>query len=280
MRRWNLIIDVAKCEDCNNCSLACKDEHVGNDWPGYAVAQPLHGHRWINTMRKERGTWPTIDVTYRPTPCMHCDDAPCIRAAKGGAVSKRADGVVLIDPQKAVGQRALVDACPYGAIYWNEERNVPQKCTLCAHLLDDGWDKPRCAQSCPTGALTAVRIEDDQMVARAEAEGLEVLHPERGTRPRVYYRNLHLFNRVFVAGSVSYEQDGVVECAEGATVSLWRDGVTLATATTDCFGDFRFDGLESERGAYRVVAALEDCEKAVSVEVTGESVCLGNLILS
>ena len=103
MRSWNLIIDVAKCEDCNNCSLACKDEHVGNDWPGYAAAQPLHGHRWMNTMRKERGTWPTIDVAYRPTPCMHCDDAPCLRAAAGGAVYKRADGIVLIDPQKASG---------------------------------------------------------------------------------------------------------------------------------------------------------------------------------
>jgi Fe-S-cluster-containing dehydrogenase component len=201
MRRWNLIIDVGKCEDCNNCSLACKDEHVGNDWPGYTLAQPLHGHRWMNTMRRERGTWPTIDVAYRPTPCMHCDDAPCIRAAEGGAVRKREDGVVLIDPQKAVGQTALVEACPYGAIYWNEERDVPQKCTLCAHLLDDGWDKPRCAQSCPTGALTAVCAEDEQMAARAAGEGLEVLHPERCTRPRVYYRNLHLFSRVRTSGA-------------------------------------------------------------------------------
>jgi Fe-S-cluster-containing dehydrogenase component len=279
MRRWNLIIDLAKCEDCNNCFLACKDEHVANDWPGYAAAQPLHGQRWINIMRKERGTCPTIDVTYRPTPCMHCDDAPCIRAATGGAAYKRADGVVLIDPQKAAGQRALVDACPYGAIYWNEEKNLPQKCTLCAHLLDEGWQKPRCAQSCPTGALTAVRAEDEEIAARVLAEGLRVLQPERGTRPRVYYKNLYLFDSAFVAGSVSHKKDGLVECVEGAQVSLRRAGAAPAETLTDCFGDFRFDGLACDGPAYALVVSFAGCEKAVDVEVKGESVCLGELAL-
>ena len=55
MKKWNMIIDVAECEDCNNCFLACKDEHVENDFPKYSAAQPKHGHRWINIMRKERG---------------------------------------------------------------------------------------------------------------------------------------------------------------------------------------------------------------------------------
>ena len=101
MKKWNLIIDVEKCEDCNNCFLACKDEHVDNDWPGYSLPQPLHGHRWMNIMRKERGQFPMIDVAYLPIPCMHCDRAPCIEAAKGGAVYKRDDGIVIIDPEKA-----------------------------------------------------------------------------------------------------------------------------------------------------------------------------------
>ncbi len=100
---WQLIIDVEKCEDCNNCFLACKDEHVDNEWPGYSLPQPLHGHRWMNIMRKERGQFPMIDVAYLPIPCMHCDRAPCIEAAKGGAVYKRDDGIVIIDPEKARG---------------------------------------------------------------------------------------------------------------------------------------------------------------------------------
>ena len=35
MKSWHVIIDVANCEDCNNCLLACKDEHLDNAWPGY-----------------------------------------------------------------------------------------------------------------------------------------------------------------------------------------------------------------------------------------------------
>ena len=38
MKKWNLIIDVALCEGCHNCSLAAKDEHVGNDFPGYSAS--------------------------------------------------------------------------------------------------------------------------------------------------------------------------------------------------------------------------------------------------
>ena len=105
MDKWNLIIDVEKCEDCNNCFLACKDEHVDNDWPGYAVSQPLHGQLWMNIMRKERGQYPLIDVAYLPVPCMHCDNAPCIKAARDGAVYKRDDGIVIIDPIKAMDQK-------------------------------------------------------------------------------------------------------------------------------------------------------------------------------
>ncbi len=44
MKKWHMVIDVAKCHDCNNCFLACKDEYVDNDWPGYSVSQPKQGH--------------------------------------------------------------------------------------------------------------------------------------------------------------------------------------------------------------------------------------------
>ena len=64
-----------------------------------------------------------IDIAYVPTMCNHCDDAPCV-AKGGGAVKKRDDGIVLIDPEKAKGRKDLVDACPYGHIWWNEEHAV------------------------------------------------------------------------------------------------------------------------------------------------------------
>ena len=55
MKKWNLIIDLERCNGCFNCFISCKDEHVGNSHPGYAAPQPLHGHRWIDIRTHERG---------------------------------------------------------------------------------------------------------------------------------------------------------------------------------------------------------------------------------
>ena len=79
MKKWNMIIDIAKCHDCNNCFLACKDEFVDNDWPSYSLAQPTAGQRWMNIHRQERGQYPKVDVSFLPLPCMHCDNAPASR---------------------------------------------------------------------------------------------------------------------------------------------------------------------------------------------------------
>ena len=270
MKKWHLVIDVEKCVDCNNCFLACKDEHVENDWPAYTRPQPRHGHRWINIMRTERGQYPLVDVAYRPTTCMHCDDAPCIRAGKG-SVTKRPDGIVIIDPVKAAGQQELVKACPYQAIWWNQEQAAPQKCTLCAHLLDQGWKKPRCVQACPTGALRAEFVEDAEMSRICQAEKLEVLQPEANTntQPGVYYKNLYRFNKCFIGGSVAMKREDVVDCAEGASVTLLKGQEKLAEAVTDNFGDFKFDGLTANSGNYTVQVQLPGFPEAeVAVELT------------
>lgn len=280
MERRRLIIDVEKCEDCNNCFLACKDEHVDNDWPGYTEPQPAHGQRWIDILRTERGRYPLIDVAYRPTPCMHCDDAPCARYA-GSAVRKREDGIVLIDPEAARGDRGLVDSCPYGAIWWNDERQVAQKCTLCAHLLDEGHPEPRCVQACPTGALQLVTVSDDRMQELCRTEELEWLHPQLETRPLVYYKNLHRFHSCFVAGSVSYRDpgSGQVDCAKGARVTLLKEGEVVAETVCDPFGDFKFDRLEPESGDYAVRVSLEGFEEQSHKLVLGKSQSLVDILL-
>lgn len=274
MKKWHLIIDVEKCEDCNNCFLACKDEHVGNDWPGYTLAQPLHGQRWINIMRKERGQYPLIDVAYRPTPCMQCNDAPCIKASKG-AITKRPDGIVLIDPQKAKGHKTLAKACPYGAIWWNEEQDVPQKCTLCAHLLDDGWKQPRCVQACPTGALRIESSVDDLFTQIVGVEELTVLYPEFNTSPNVYYKNLYRFDKGFIAGSVELEINGLVDCAVGVRVTLSQGNEPITQVETDSFGDFKFDHLAENSGKYEIKLDLTGYEKIVLEVDLGASVNIG-----
>jgi ferredoxin len=166
-----------------------------------------------------------------------------MEAAPEGAIYKRPDGLVIIDPERAAGHPEIVDSCPYGAIHWNEEAKVAQKCTGCAHLMEEGWTQTRCTQSCPTGALKLVLADEAEMSLMVDAEALEIYKPELGTSPRVYYKNLHRWNKVFVAGSAYFAQSG--DCAGGCEVTVARDGAVVATTVTNNFGDFLVDVLEA-----------------------------------
>ena len=280
MKKWNMIIDVAECTNCHLCTLATMDEYVGNDWPGYSAAMPKHGHKWINILQKERGQLPMIDLAFVPTMCNHCDDAPCIKAAPEGTIRKRDDGIVLIDPDKAKGQKKLVEACPYGHIWWNEELGLPQHWTFDAHLIDQGWRQTRGQQSCPTGAMRAILVEDSEMESMARDEGLETLRSELGTRPRVYYRNLWRYSKCFIGGSVSAEANGVVDCLECAKVRLSKNGTCVAEVVTDNFGDFKFDRLDESSGAYLIEMKSRSHPKRTLEATLGQSINLGEIRLS
>jgi NAD-dependent dihydropyrimidine dehydrogenase PreA subunit len=212
--------------------------------------------------------------------CNHCDDAPCMKAARDGAVRKRDDGIVIIDPEKAKGQKQIVEACPYGAISWNEEKQLPQAWIFDAHLLDTGWTKTRAEQACPTSVFRSVKVEDSEMERIRAEEGLEVLKPELGTRPRVYYKNLHLVTRCFVGGSVVMDVNGVEECAEGAEVVLKKDGRELGRATTDTFGEWKIDRLEPGSGHYELEASGQAGRLSMQFELGDDSQYLGVMKLA
>lgn len=275
MSKWNMIVDVEKCHNCANCFLVTKDEHVDNDFPGYAAPQPLHGHRWVDIRRHERGHYPVVDANFMPVMCNHCDDAPCLKAGPAGAVYKRSDGIVIIDPVKARGRKEIVDSCPYGAIFWNEELKLPQKWIFDAHLLDAGWTRTRIEQSCATGALRSLKVEDQEMQSIAGREGLEVLKPELKTRPRVYYRNLHLMTKCFVGGTLITKAGGREECLAGVKVTLTKDGAVVGEAVSDVFGEFKIDKLEPGSGKHTLTLEAAGGKRASRDVVLGESQYLG-----
>ena len=280
-KKWNMIVDVERCDNCRICFLATKDEHIGNDFPGYAAAQPAQGHNWMEIERKERGTYPIVDANFMPVMCNHCDDAPCMKAAKDGAVKKRDDGIVIIDPVKAKGQKAIADACPYGAVSWNEELQLPQAWIFDAHLLDDGWAQPRAEQSCPTDVFKSVKVEDSEMQKIAAEESLEVLQPELGTKPRIYYKNMHRMTHCFVGGSVVANVNGVEECAEGAEVILKKDGSEVGRTTTDTFGEFKIDKLEPNSGRYQLeITGSAGSSLLKAFDLRADSLYLGVMALA
>ena len=280
MKSWFLIIDVERCSNCCNCVLANKDEYVGNDFPGYSAPQPPHGVETIRISRVVRGDGHLADVAYLPTLCNHCDDAPCIKQAGDEAIKKRADGLVIIDPVKARGRRDLIKACPYGAIEWNAELQIPQAWTFDAHLLDQGWKEPRCAQVCPTEAIVALKTETAEVEKLVKEQSLEVLQPELATKPRVYYKNLHRVTKHFIGGSVLVRKNGVTECLSGASASLLRSGATVLTTLTGTFGDFKFDGINDQVGCVEIRVSFPGYKSfECSIDVT-TSVNLGDIVLT
>jgi Fe-S-cluster-containing dehydrogenase component len=271
MKTWHIVVDVDKCVGCYTCQLACKDEHVGNTWFPYTDEQQKQGQHWIELEKSERGVYPRVDVSYRAKFCNHCGNAPCAKKAPDAFV-KREDGLVLLDPVRAKGNRALVDACPYGNITWNEMIGTAQKCTLCAHLLDEGRKEPRCVQSCPLRALRVVRLDDAAFDTLAEKKRLVPAIP-KSSAPRVYYKNAHRIDKVFIAGEIVRMENKKEVCAKNAEVSLRKDGRIVAKTTTDPFGDFYFDALEPGSGEYTVEAGLSGFG-SVSETVRVESDCV------
>ena len=252
MSKWNLIINVGRCENCNNCVIAERDEHTGNDFPGYAAPAAAVGDSPIRIQRRVQGEAPMVETTYLPVMCNHCDDAPCMRYAPD-AIRKRDDGIVIIDPEKARGRKDIVGSCPYRAIVWNEEQQVPQTWIFDAHLLDQGWSRPRCQQSCPTDVFEAVKLDDAAMAEKAEKEGLRVLKPRsRDQAPRLVPGAGPLGDLLRRRQRQRRDRRRRWSAWKGRTVTLSQAGKLLATTVTDGFGDFRFDDLPKNGGAYRV----------------------------
>lgn len=252
MKKWQLIFDADRCNSCNNCVLATKDEYLFNRFEGYSESAPRQGNLWFTLNRHERGSAPLIDVTHYINTCHQCADAPCMTDATGGAIYQRDDGIVMIDPVKAKGRRDLVDACPFGQIHWNEKEQLAQKYCLDAHLLDSGWKEPRAVQACPTQALTIVKLDDEAMQQQAERDGLVRPPSAAQARSRIWFRNAGALTHSFLGGTLVRPSEGREDCASGLVVRLTGADGAGSEERSDAFGDFKFDGLSGAGETYRL----------------------------
>ena len=246
--KYGIAIDSSRCMACYACFMACKDEHCGWDTT-VSKAQPHMGQFWMNIIEWERGdNERRIKTATVPTPCSHCDNPACMAAAKDGAVYKRPDGIVIIDPEKAKGQKQIVEACPVGAVYWNAEFEIPQKCTMCAHLLDDPdypGKEPRCVEACPNQALVFGDLDDpNSEVSKKIAEGkvtqLEALGEATSS---VVHLNIPT---AFIAGTVFYPAEDE-EVYIGAQVKATCECGCVYETVTNWAGDYEFEDMPKNK---------------------------------
>lgn len=260
------VFDANHCNGCYNCQIACKDEHCGNDWAPVAAPQPNSGQFWCKVSQIEHGQLPKVRVEYWP---FLGGQNPEIAEYAPEVLMEREDGLQVILPEKAKGRKDLADR--FEGVYWNEELQIPQACTGCAHLVDQG-KLPHCVDLCATGALRFGEYEE--FVDELKASGYEFKNDrEEELGGHVFYVNMpHLF----IGGEVW--DPAANEIIEGATVTLTLPDGSTKTTQTDDFGDFWFRKLDA--GTYSVSIEAKGYQ-SVSREgiVLNESLNLGDFPL-
>ncbi|GMV13836.1 MAG: 4Fe-4S dicluster domain-containing protein [Polyangiaceae bacterium] len=176
MTRYAMTVDEKLCVTCNACVIACKNE---NDVPEGAA------RCW--TVQVERGTFPLLSIETRSERCNHCENAPCVTACPTGASHYEEGGIVVVNPDKCVGCKACIVACPYEVRYMHPEGYV-DKCTFCIHRVREGL-QPACVTVCPTKALTFGDLDDPRSEVHQQLQTRQhkVLKPEEDTRPRLFF---------------------------------------------------------------------------------------------
>jgi Fe-S-cluster-containing dehydrogenase component/formate-dependent nitrite reductase membrane component NrfD len=175
--RYGFAIDQRTCIGCHACTVACKTEH----------AIPVGQFRtWVKYV--DKGVYPTTTREMGVMRCNHCTDAPCVKGCPTNALFIRPDGIVDFDNEVCIGCKMCMQACPYDAIYIDDETHTAAKCNFCAHRIDQGLE-PACVQVCPTESIWMGDIDDPNSgISRfLSIEPINVRTPEQGTRPNVYY---------------------------------------------------------------------------------------------
>jgi molybdopterin-containing oxidoreductase family iron-sulfur binding subunit len=192
--RWGMVIDLDACTGCSACVIACQ---VENNTPvvGRDEVRRNHEMHWMRIDRYylegPRGT----EVAHQPMTCHHCGHAPCETVCPVVATTHSSDGLNQQIYSRCIGTRYCMNNCPFKVRRFNwfdyahndhlqnlvlnpdvsvRTRGVAEKCTFCAHRIQDvrlaarqagrepagGEIVPACAQSCPAAAITFGDLND------------------------------------------------------------------------------------------------------------------------
>jgi menaquinone reductase, iron-sulfur cluster-binding subunit len=237
--RYGMVIDLDKCSGCGICTMACAVDH--NIAPAEEKATSATGVAWMRVYSLSSKTLSgNEDVTFIPMMCQQCGhDAPCVSVCPQNAVDVDPEtGIVSQIPQRCLGCRYCMTACPYHARSFNwwdpawpagmevtlnpdvapRMRGVVEKCTFCHDRLHAAREKaamkgskqidpadyvPSCVENCPTQAIAFGDLADESspvaLLAR-DSDSFRMM-ASLGTEPGVYYRSARPWVKAAAAGN-------------------------------------------------------------------------------
>ncbi|MCX5717988.1 MAG: 4Fe-4S dicluster domain-containing protein [Nitrospirae bacterium] len=166
------LIDLTKCIGCRGCQIACKS------WNNRAVKKTVMTGNFTNPIDLNSETYTMIKYVEKEqdalmewdfikVQCMHCKNPACVSACPVGAFQKSPEGPVMYEPEKCIGCRYCMMACPFQIpkYEWEKVSPVVQKCTFCAERISEGLI-PACVKTCPPKAIIFGTYEE--ILAEAE----------------------------------------------------------------------------------------------------------------
>lgn len=223
--RWGMVIDLDKCTACGGCVTACRTENnVPMTGPDPAALGTTIS--WMDLLPRATPEGDAADLLeLLPTPCMHCEDAPCTKVCPVGATYQDEEGIVAQIWDRCIGCRYCQVACPYSrrSFNWKEPEfpdsfksflnpdvatrpeGVVEKCTFCHHRIRDKKAEvrregrpledsdfqtlPACAADCPADAIIFGDLDEPGSRVAHLADSPRAFRRLEylGTKPKVSY---------------------------------------------------------------------------------------------
>jgi Fe-S-cluster-containing dehydrogenase component len=244
--RYGMVIDLDRCTGCGACMIACAAEN--NVPPAELRATPRTGLTPMLVHEVSNGKeGADRREVFIPVTCMHCEhETPCVRVCPQQAVEvDKATGIVMQIPQRCLGCRYCMTACPYHARYFNwwdpkwppgmekslnpnvavRMRGVVEKCNLCHARLHSATQRgaaagkkdidpadyiPACVEACPTSAILFGNLadENDPVSSAAHSPDSFRLLARLGTEPKIHYKSTQPWVRALAERDANHSTEG------------------------------------------------------------------------
>lgn len=206
-KKFVMVIDLARCGNERTCIEDCQKMHK--------VLPPTEYIKVKRMKDSELGK-----PYWFPQLCYQCDNPPCTKVCPVDATFKRSDGIVAVDPDRCVGCKFCMAACPYSSrtfnfgrrqqVAYSEQHKDDKNCCTLSHSNTIGTVSkcdfcpeeaakgklPACVTGCPNGTIFYGDENEDTITNGEEVFQLSELIGSRagyrqfetlGTKPRVYY---------------------------------------------------------------------------------------------